>query len=135
MAPRRIAGAPCPADETGSAVVEFALVTPPLLMLALGVIQLVLALHVRATLTSAAAEGARAAALAGADPLAGVARTRALLEQSVAGAAVDEVSARRTVVDGLPVMAVRIEARLPLAGLLGPAILSVEGHALREEGQ
>ena len=135
MAYRWISGARWPANERGSAVVEFALVTPLLLMLALGVIQLVLALHVRATLTSAAAEGARAAALAGADPLAGVARTRALLEQNVAGAAVDEVSARRTVVGGLPVMAVRIEARLPLAGLLGPAILSVEGHALREEGQ
>ena len=52
--------------DAGNAVVEFALVVPVLLAVALAVLQLALALHVRATLTSAAAEGARAAALAGA---------------------------------------------------------------------
>ncbi|MFZ9988363.1 MAG: TadE/TadG family type IV pilus assembly protein, partial [Candidatus Nanopelagicales bacterium] len=41
-------------------MVEFALVTPLLLLVALAVLQVTLALHVRATLTAAAAEGARA---------------------------------------------------------------------------
>lgn len=106
-----------------------------LVALAVGVMQVVLALHVRATLTSAAAEGARAAALAGSDPRAGVARTRALLEQNLAGSVVRDVSARSTIVDGLPVVAIRIEARLPVAGLLGPDVLTVEGHALQEGWQ
>jgi Flp pilus assembly protein TadG len=123
------------ADDGGSAVVEFALVTPLLLAVALGVLQIVLALHVRATLTSAAAEGARAAALAGSDPRAGVLRTRALLEEDLAGSLVRDVSARRAVVDGLPVMAVRVDARLPVAGLVGPDILTVEAHALQEGWQ
>ena len=50
--------------DRGSAVVEFALVTPLLLLVALAVLQITLALHVRSTLTAAAAEGARAGALA-----------------------------------------------------------------------
>ena len=47
-------------EDRGSAVVEFALVTPLLLLVALAVLQVTLALHVRSTLTAAAAEGARA---------------------------------------------------------------------------
>mgnify|MGYP000848267369 CR=1 FL=1 len=118
--------------DRGSAVVEFALVAPLLLLLALAVLQVALAMHVRATLTSAAAEGARAAALAGADPAAGVRRTRTLLAQNLAGSVVDDVTAQRGVVDGLAVMTVRVTAVLPMVGLLGPQALTVEGHALRE---
>jgi Flp pilus assembly protein TadG len=118
--------------DRGSAVVEFALVAPLVLLVALAVIQVALAMHVRATLTSAAAEGARAAALAGADPAAGVRRTRALLEQNLAGTVVRAIAAGPATVDGLPVMAVRVEAELPLLGLLGTTSMSVEGHALRE---
>lgn len=118
--------------DRGSAVVEFALVAPLLLLLALAVLQVALAMHVRATLTSAAAEGARAAALAGADPAAGVRRTRTLLAQNLAGSVVDDVTAQRGVVDGLAVMTVRVTAVLPMVGLLGPQALTVEGRALRE---
>jgi hypothetical protein len=118
--------------DGGSAVVEFVLVTPLLVVLAVAVLQIVLALHVRATLTSAAAEGARAAALAGADPVAGVRRARVLLDASVAGSVVRDVLAGPSVVDGVPVMSVRIESVLPLVGLLGPELLVVEGHAVRE---
>ncbi|MCX6431346.1 MAG: pilus assembly protein [Actinobacteria bacterium] len=118
--------------DRGSAVVEFVLVVPLLLVVAVGVLQVALALHVRSTLTSAAAEGARAASLAGADPAAGVRRTRVLLDGSLAGGVVRDVSARRAVVDGLPVVEVRIDATLPLIGLLGPTSMSVEGHAVQE---
>jgi Flp pilus assembly protein TadG len=119
-------------DDEGSAVVEFALVAPLVLLLALAVIQVALALYVRATLTSAAAEGARAAALAGADPQAGVRRAERLLSQNVASSVVRNVSAGRSIVDGLPVMAVRIDATLPLVGLLGPTSMTIVGHALQE---
>ena len=118
--------------DHGSAVVEFVLVVPLLLVVAVGVLQVALALHVRSTLTSAAAEGARAASLAGADPAAGVRRTRGLLDGSVAGGVVRDVTARGSVVDGLPVVEVRIDATLPLVGLLGLTAMSVEGHALQE---
>jgi len=118
--------------DHGSAVVEFALVAPLVLLLALAVVQVALVLEVRATLTSAAAEGARAAALAGADPAAGVRRARTLLSQNVAASVVRQVSAVRATVHGLPVMAVRIEATLPLVGLLGPSTMTVVGHALQE---
>jgi Flp pilus assembly protein TadG len=119
-------------SDRGSAVVDFVLVAPLLLLLGLAVVQFALVLHVRATLTSAAAEGARAASLAGADPLAGVRRARALVADNVAGSVVRRVTAGSVTVSGLPVMAVRIEAVLPLLGLLGPTTMTVEGHALQE---
>lgn len=114
---------------------EFALVAPLLIVLAVAIVQVALALHVRVTLTAAAAEGARAASLAGADPAAGIARAREILADTVAGSVVRDVSAGRSVVDGLPVMVVRVDASVPLVGLLGPEALSVEGHALREGWQ
>lgn len=113
-------------------MVEFALVTPLVLLLALAVIQVALALHVRSTLTSAAAEGARAAALAGADPTAGIRRARSLMAQNFAGSVVRRVEAGPATVDGLAVMTVRIDATLPLVGLLGPTTMTVVGHALQE---
>lgn len=119
-------------SERGSALVEAVLVIPLLLAVALGVVQVVLTMHVRSVLTAAAAEGARAAALAGADPAAAVARIDALLAGSLAGSVVRDVTARPSGDAGLAVMVVRVEARLPLAGLLTPAELVVEGRALRE---
>lgn len=118
------------AGERGSAVVDFVLVTPLLVLVALGVVQVALVLHVRATLTAAAAEGARAASLAGADPAAGEARTRQLLAGTIAG--VRDITVAARTVDGLPVMVVRVAAELPLVGLLAPDLLVVEGRALRE---
>lgn len=125
---------PRPCEDRGSAVVEFALVAPLVLALGLAVVQLALAMHVRSTLTAAAAQGARAAALAGADPAAGVRRARSLLSENLAGSVVQRVTAERSRVGGLPVMVVRIDGTLPLVGLLGPTALTVEGHALREDG-
>lgn len=120
-----------PRDQ-GSAAVEFALVAPMLILLAVAVVQVALALHVRVTLTAAAAEGARAASLAGSDPNAGVTRARDVLADTVAGSVVRDVSAARSIVGGLPVMVVRVDAAVPLIGLLGPTLLTVEGHALQE---
>lgn len=118
--------------DRGSAVVEFVLVAPLVLLLLLGVVQLGLAMHVRSTLTSAAAEGARVAALAGADPFAGIARTQALVEGTLADSVVRDITAQEASLGAIDVMVVRVEATLPLVGLLGPAALAVEGRALKE---
>jgi Flp pilus assembly protein TadG len=60
-------------------VVEFAMVIVVLIALLMGVIQLALYLHVRNVLAASAAEGARYAANANADPSAGVDVTRRLV--------------------------------------------------------
>ena len=120
-------------SDTGSAVVEFALVTPLLLVLLLGVLQIALAMHVRATLTAAAAEGARVAALSGSSLSQGEQRTRDVLTESLAGGGVAGVSASRERLAGVEIVAVTVTARLPLIGLLGPTSLQVTGHAVRED--
>ena len=105
---------------------------PLLILVALAVIQIALVAHLRATLTSAAAEGARAASLAGSSVHVGEARTRELLHATVGDDVIDDVVAYPTSVEGIAVMAVRIEASPPMVGLLGPRTVVVEGHALRE---
>lgn len=119
--------------DAGNAVVEFALVTPLLLLVALAVLQIGLALHIRTTLTDAAAEGARAAALSGADPLAGERRTRDILSTTLGGGLIDRITVAREWREGLLVVAVGIDATLPLLGLLGPTAMHVDGHALEEQ--
>lgn len=120
-------------EDRGSAVVEFALVTPLLLLVALAVLQVTLALHVRATLTAAAAEGARAGALAGSGLRVAETRTRDVLADALGGDAAQRVEATRTRLDGIPVVRVRVTARMPLVGTLGPTALTVEGHAIAEQ--
>ena len=119
-------------DQGGNATVEFALVAPILLAVALAVLQLALALHVRATLTSAVAEGARAAALAGSDLAAGERRARAILQENIAAGVVQDITVQREWHGGALVISVEIEAALPLVGLYGPTQMSVIGHALQE---
>jgi len=87
---------------------------------------------VRTVLTSAAAEGARAAALAGADPTAGERRARTVIDETIASTAVESIATRRELFGGVPVMTVEITARLPLVGLFGPSALRVHGHSLVE---
>ena len=120
-------------EDRGSAVVEFALVTPLLLLVALAVLQVTLAMHVRSTLTAAAAEGARAGALAGSGLGVAEARTRDVLAGALGGDAAEDIVASRTRVSGVEVVRVRVTARLPLLGTLGPTALTVEGHAIREQ--
>jgi len=107
-------------------------VVPLLVLVVLAVVQVGLALHVRATIASAAAEGARVAAVSGGDTTAGVARTHSVLATSLAGGVVESVTASRSGVRGVATVDVEVRARLPLLGLLGPTVLVVHGHALVE---
>lgn len=120
------------ADDRGSAVIEFVLVAPLLALVGLAVLQLVLALHVRSTLTAAAGEGARVAALIGVDPMMGERRARDVLAGNLAADAVADVRVAQVVLRGSRMIEVTIDARLPLLGMLGPRVLSVTGHAVQE---
>lgn len=120
-------------QDEGSAVAEFALITPLLLLVALAVLQVALALHVRTSLTSAAAEAARGAALAGSDLRLGEARARDFLATSLAGGAVHSVSGNLRTVQGTPMVEMHVTADLPLIGLFGPVPMTVTGRAVVEQ--
>ncbi len=112
---------------------DFVLVSVLVLVLFLGVVQVALAVHVRAMLIDSAAEGARVAARADRTPADGVVRTEQLIAGSLSSRYAQDVSARRTTYAGLPVVEVTVSAPLPVVGLLGPAgVITVEGHALDE---
>lgn len=120
--------------ERGSAVIEFVMVTALLTALTLAVLQLALALHIHNTVLDAAAEGARYAALAGSGPDQGAARSRDLISTALGPAYADHVTAGYTDVAGVPGVQVRVQAPLPLFGLLGmDRGMEVTGHAALEE--
>lgn len=120
-------------DDRGSAVVEFTLVGVLLTVLFLALLQLGLALHVRNTLVASAAEGARYGANADRDPDQGAAVTRQLIRDSLADSFAGGVTSGFETVDGMQTVYVRVEATLPVFGLLGPSrAIRVRGHALEE---
>jgi Flp pilus assembly protein TadG len=116
-------------DESGSAIVEFLLVSVLLLALTAGIVQLALALHVRNTLADAAAEGARQASLVGQTDQEGVRRTRDLIQVAVGVGQEADVVASREVWQGAPTVIVTVTAPLPLLGFFGPP------HTLRVMGR
>ncbi|CAB4912430.1 MAG: pilus assembly protein [Actinobacteria bacterium] len=119
-------------DDRGNSTVDFALVAPLLIGVALVVLQVALALHVRSTLTAAAGEGARVAAMAGASSALGEQRTSEVLHGNFASSVIAEVRVEQVREAGLVLSQVTIKARLPLLGLLGPAVLEVHGRAIQE---
>jgi Flp pilus assembly protein TadG len=119
-------------SDRGSAVVEFTLVAPLALIVMLAVLQLALAMHVRSTIITAAAEGARIAAMMDADLAAGEERTREILANNMAGAAVTDVRAQRSNHQGLSIITVDVTADLPLIGFFGPTKMEFTGSALDE---
>jgi Flp pilus assembly protein TadG len=120
-------------DDRGSAPAEFVMVGALLVVVALSVLQLALALHVRTTVLDAAAEGARVAALAGTTRADGVARTHDLIATAVGERYARDVTAASGTVLGHPVVSVTVRTTLPLLGLLGvDRGLEVTGHAAVE---
>jgi Flp pilus assembly pilin Flp len=117
-------------DESGSAIVEFLLVSVLLVALTAGIVQLALSLHVRNTLADAAAEGARQASLVGQTNQEGVRRTRDLIRLAVGMGEEADVVARRELWQGTPTVTVMVTAPLPLFGFFGPPnALRVVGRA------
>ena len=120
------------ASEEGNASVEFALVAPLLMLVALAVLQLMLAIHVRSVVTSAAIEGARVAALVDGDLARAESRTRSILESNIAGAAVNSITASQVTDGENKMFAMVVETELPLIGFYGPTSMKLTGHALAE---
>ncbi|TQO19115.1 TadE-like protein [Rhodoglobus vestalii] len=121
-------------DESGSAVVEFVLVSVLLTVLTLSVIQLGLALHIRNTALDAAAEGARFASLADTSLNDGVSRTRDLISTALSPGYAGDITARSTNHLGQPSVMVTVRAPLPLIGLIGiDDGLEVSAHAPIEQ--
>lgn len=105
-----------------------------LVPLVLGILQVALVLHVRNTLTSAAAEGARHGATENRDPVDGAAYTRRLISEAIAGRYAANVSAGNTHLDGANTVEVSVRAEVPALGFWGPAVaLEVQGHAIDED--
>jgi len=120
-------------DERGAAIADFAMVSVLVLVLFLMVLQLGLTLHTRNTLISCASEGARLGARADAAPGQGIARTQALISESLSRRYARRVTLRETSVEGVRVVEVRVVAPIPVIGLLGPDDrLDVVGRAFTE---
>lgn len=120
-------------EESGAAVVDFVLVTVILVPLVLGIFQLALFLHVRNTLTAAASEAARRAAVADARPGDGERHAREHVRDALSVRFARHVMERRTNLRGAPAVEVTIRAEVPTLGMWGPDLdLEVSGHAIRE---
>lgn len=112
-------------------LVEFTLVAILVVIIALGVIQLAAALHVRNMAISAASEGARLAAANDRGLAEGEARARALLAASI-GDGPARIDASATTVLGADAVRVEIDLPVPVFGLWGVGSLHVQAHALKE---
>lgn len=120
-------------SDAGSATVEFVLVGTLLTLLALSVMQIALAAHVRSTLIDAAAEGARQAALADSSLAAGVERSRDLITTALGPRYARAIEATTSEGEGYPIVVVTVRAPLPLLGLAGlDEGLEVSGRAAIE---
>ncbi|WP_062208788.1 TadE/TadG family type IV pilus assembly protein [Demequina oxidasica] len=117
--------------DVGSATVEFLLVSVLVVAVALGVIQLAIALHVRNILISSAHEGAQYAALADKSLDDGEARAEVLLHGSLGGVPAN-FAAQQTVIDGMPAVEMTVSARVPLIGMWGAGEQHITAHALAE---
>jgi len=119
--------------ESGAAVVDFVLVVVVLVPLVLGIAQVALVMHVRNTLASAAAEGARYAAAQGGSGAAGERRTREQIDAAIAGRFAENVTVRHVTVGGQPTIEVVVHASVPALGLGGPGVrITATGHAVEE---
>jgi Flp pilus assembly protein TadG len=117
-------------DDAGASPVEFVLVGTLLTILTLGVLQFGLAVYVRNVVHDAAVEGAYHAALADTTLAEGAQRTRDIVGRTIGAEYATDVTVHETAALGQQTVEVRVQATLPLVGLLGaPRGLEVTAHA------
>jgi Flp pilus assembly protein TadG len=117
--------------DEGSEIVEFTLVSILVVIIVAAVFQLALTLHVRNTLISCAAEGARLATAEDRSLGEGEARAESLASDSLSGYPV-EAQASVTVVGGAPIVVITMTAPVPVVGLWGFGSMRVEARAFKE---
>jgi len=121
-------------DEAGSAVVEFALVLPLLLLVALALVQVAVVGRDRLVLEQAARAGAREAAV---DPDDSAARAAAVVEAIALDETRLSIAIERTGSLGAPVsvrVGYDVPIATPLAGWLIPSSVHLEAEvAMRQE--
>ena len=119
------------ADDRGSAVVEFVLVGALVVVLATGLLQLALTLHVRNIMASCASEGAHVGALAVREPADGEARAVQLAEAALGGRTITATS-REVTDSGTTVVEITLTTSVPMLGLWGGGTMSATAHAIEE---
>lgn len=120
--------------ERGSAVPEFVLILVILVPVIATIVHLALVLHVRNTVTSAASDGARVGAARGATSEQAVTRTQALISSAIAAHFANEVEASQIILDGVPMIRVRVRTSVPALGLVGPSTnVSATAHAILQD--
>lgn len=124
------------ADDAGSAVVEFVMVSVVLLALFLAILDLGLTLFVRNTLVATAAEGARYGANADRNAVDAADQTRRLLEGSLARRWAEDVTSGYEEVNGVRTVYVQLRVSLPSLGFVDAVPpLVVRGHAFDESSR
>lgn len=104
-----------------------------LVVLAAGLFQLALTLHVRNIMLSAASEGAHVGALADLSPADGAQRASDLATASLGGLQVEGSARTVTQGDG-EIVEVTLTAPVPVLGLWGAGTMRVTAHAIEEVG-
>ena len=122
---------PSLADDRGSAVVEFVLVGALIVVLATGLLQLAVTLHVRNILVSCASEGAHTAALADVGLTDGEQRASQLASTALGGKQVS-ASARHVAQGDAVIVEVTLTTSVPVLGLWGAGSMTVSAHAIEE---
>jgi hypothetical protein len=109
------------------------MVSALIVALVLGLMQVILVAHVRHTLLSAAAEGARYAGLADVSPRRAIGVTRELVQASLSPGYAANIAVENSQTLGVPTVLVAISAPIPTLGLwtLGGEMV-VSAHAPRE---
>lgn len=119
-------------SDRGNAVVEFVAVVPLLFLVGLGVLQVGLYAHAKSLVDTAATEAARVAAVS-ADPVrAARATAEEILGEALIGVPIVGLQVSSEYASGLPVVAVRLQARADMHLLPGDPLLSGRGRALIE---
>jgi hypothetical protein len=119
--------------ERGSAVAAFVLVSPLVIMLCLGALQVVLAALIRTSATGVALEAARVGATWDGTAAAAVAHAHDLLDGQMSRDAVRSVTAGVVQRDGLGAMQVRIILRPMLIGPVPVTEVEAVAHVVREQ--
>lgn len=123
-------GMPLRMQEQGSAPVGFLFTALLSIVLFLMLIQVALTLYTKVVLVDAAGEGARVAGYLGSDLEAGIARTRALIQETDQDAA---VTGRIFEAGGTQMIEIRIDASLPILGAFRlPGGLTAVGQGIVE---